>query len=117
MLISFELSMPGANSWNGKWSGDGKCYAIVRSYRKPMFKLGYYSYSFGDGWRAAVTVRECSPAAARKLRKQSRGFCGYDWMVDRIVNYGKILNDAQLAELLKPASPESKPATPEAKRL
>ena len=89
MLISFELSMPGNNAWNGKWSGEGRCYVIVRGLRSPP-KLGYYSYSFGDGWRAAVTVREVSSSAAAKLRKQSAGFCGYDWMVDSIINEGDI---------------------------
>src|SRR6266700_1053018 len=83
MLVSFELSMPGNSAWNGRWSGDGVCYAQVRSYRKALpFKLGYYDYDFGDGWRASVTVREITSTAATKLRKQSQGFCGYDWMID-----------------------------------
>ena len=54
------------------------------------FRLGYYSYDFGDGWRAGVTVREITSTAARKLRKQSRGFCGYNWMVDEITTHGRI---------------------------
>ena len=29
MILSFTLSMPGNNSWNGKWSGAGKLYAKV----------------------------------------------------------------------------------------
>jgi len=92
MMISFALSMPGNNAWSGKWSGDGNCYAIVKSFRKMpnTFKLGYYDYSFGDGWRAGVTVREITSGAAAKLRKQSRGFCGYDWMVQEIVTLGRI---------------------------
>ena len=92
MLISFELSMPGNNAWNGRWSGEGSLYAIVKSYRRmpTTFKLGYYDYDFGDGWRAAVTVREVSRGAAQKLRKQSRGFNGYDWMVDEITVHGRI---------------------------
>jgi len=93
MMISFELSMPSNNAWNGRWSGDGQCYAIVKSYRRmpTTFKLGYYDYNFGDGWRAAITVREITRGAAAKLRKQSQGhLCGYDWMVDDIVTYGRI---------------------------
>ncbi len=92
MLISFELSMPGNNAWNGRWSGEGTCYAIVKSFRKmpATFKLGSYGYSFGDGWCANVTVREITKPAADKLRKQSKGFNGYDWMVDEITTLGRI---------------------------
>ena len=100
MLMSFELSMPGVASWNGKWSGEKNMYVIVRSFGKKAPKIGYYGYSFGDGWRAAVTVREVTSAAARKLRKDSAGFCGYDWMVDSIISHGKILNDSQRKELI-----------------
>ena len=99
MLISFELSMPGVASWNGKWSGEGRCYVVVRSFGKAKPKLGYYHYNFGDGWAAGVTVREVTSGAAKKLRKQSAGFCGYDWMVDSIVMHGKILYSAQEKEL------------------
>ena len=34
MMISFDLSMPSNNSWNGKWSGEGRLYAKVMSFRK-----------------------------------------------------------------------------------
>ena len=91
MLISFELSMPGNRSWNGKWSGEGNCYAMVKTFNKGKEpKLGYYTYNFGDGWMAAVTVREITGPAAKMLRKKSRGFCGYDWMVDSILSHGEI---------------------------
>lgn len=95
MLISFELSMPGRNSWNGKWSGQENCYAIVRSFGKKHPKLGLYEYNFGDGWRAQVAVREVTSPAARNLRKQSKGFCGYDWMVDSIIRDGDIYGPTQ----------------------
>lgn len=97
MIISFELSMPGCNSWNGRWSGENEPYAKVINFRTPpkRFKLGYYSYDFGDGWRAGVTVREVDAATARKLRKQSRGFCGYDWMIDSIRCDGAIYGPTQ----------------------
>ena len=29
-IVLFTLSMPGRNSWNGRWSGEGKKYNIVR---------------------------------------------------------------------------------------
>lgn len=95
MLISFELSMPGVNSWNGRWSGRDKVHAIVKTFTKNHPKLGYYSYDFGDGWRAGITVREVTVPAAKMLRKQSSGFCGYDWMVDSIISDGDIYGPTQ----------------------
>lgn len=107
MLISFELSMPGNNSWNGKWSGEGRKYVRivnVGASKKAAAKYGalvqtgYFSYDFGDGWRAGVTVTEVDAVAARKLRKQSAGFCGYEWMIESIRYNGKILSDKQRRE-------------------
>lgn len=93
MLIAFELTMPGRNSWDGKWSGEDRCYVIVKGLRKPP-ELRSYGYNFGDGWYARVAVFEVSPTTARKLRKQSNGFCGYDWMVDSIIRDGAIYASA-----------------------
>ncbi len=96
MNLVFSLSMPGNNSWNGKWSGDGKPYLIVKNYRKEPLVNGEsligksFGYNFGDGWYANVSVREAENYDAKKLRKLSAGFCGYDWMVDSILKYGKI---------------------------
>ena len=98
MLLSFELSIPRNNSGNGKWSGEGECYAQIRSFRKNAPKFGYYTYNFGDGWCAGITVREVTSSCAKLLRKQSLGFCGYDWMIDSIVDYGEILNTSQRKE-------------------
>lgn len=101
MNIAFVLTMPGNNSWNGKWSGDGKLFAVVKSFRKPpvvgdMKIVGHrFGYDFGDGWCANVSVVEVSPADARKFRKNSSGFYGYNWMIDSILQYGKIYADHQ----------------------
>ena len=95
--MSYELSMPSNNAWNGRWSGENDLYAVVRRYDvapTPDGKQlagGYFTYSFGDGWAAAITVREVTPGAAAKLRKQSKGFCGYEWMIDSIERHGAIL--------------------------
>jgi len=91
-LIAFELSMPRNNSWNGRWSGDAECFAIVRNIRakKSIPELTSYGYNFGDGWFARVDVREVSAAEARRLRKASKGFCGYNWMIDSIIWHGEI---------------------------
>ncbi len=110
MIISFELSMPGRNSWNGRWSGEESVYAIVKSFRTlpKNLKLGYYSYDFGDGWRAGVTVREATSGTARMLRKKSRGFCGYEWMVDSILSDGAIYGPTQPKPVLTTTTGETK---------
>lgn len=96
MLISFELSMPSNNAWNYRWIGQDDLYAVVKSFRKmpeadgkPIVG-GRFSYNFGDGLVAAVTVREVTSSAAARIRKQSKGFCGYNWMIDSILSWGAI---------------------------
>ncbi len=100
MLLSFTLSMPGVNSWDGRWSGEKSLYVVVRNLGRgksateraqAILDTGYYSYSFGDGWRAGVSVREVTSSEARKLRKISSGFHGYDWMVDSIIAHREII--------------------------
>jgi hypothetical protein len=99
MLLSYELSMPSNNSWNGRWSGQDDLHAVVRSYRTmPMINGkqlagSLFTYSFGDGWVAAITIREVTSSAAAKIRKDSKGFCGYEWMIDSILRWGRILAD------------------------
>lgn len=85
--------MPGNNAWNGKWSGEGNLYVKVINLGKSkkaiakgreILDKGYFSYSFGDGWRAGISVKEVGAKESGKLRRKSKGFCGYDWMVDSI---------------------------------
>ena len=99
MILVFILSMPENNAWNGKWSGGGKFYAKVEnlgSSKRAVSEAGKilegqpYDYDFGDGWTAMITVSEVDAKGAREARKASRGFCGYDWMVDSIIRHGKI---------------------------
>lgn len=106
MILSFRLTMPNVNSWNGKWSGEGKKYIITKRFLKKdielandLVKTGYYHYNFGDGWSAGIYVEEVDSRQAAKLRKLSVGFCGYDWMVESILKYGKILNSLQQKQL------------------
>jgi hypothetical protein len=97
LLISFELSMPRNNAWNGRWTGEGKVYAVVRSFEELPQAEGkpiagrHFTYSFGDGWVAAIDVRQVTPAQSDKLREQSVGFCGYEWMIESILRHGKIV--------------------------
>lgn len=99
MLVAFILGMPSNNSWNGRWSGEAKIYAVVKQFsdakknqerNSKILAKGYYSYNFGDGWRASVEVRKVDTNEARKLRRQSAGFCGYEWMIETILEHGEI---------------------------
>ncbi len=102
MILAFTLSMPGVNSWNGKWSGEGRLYAKVINFgrtKKAIAKaseildIGYFRYNFGDGWSAGVKVTEVDAKEAAKIRRNSKGFYGYDWMIESIKN--KLLIETQ----------------------
>lgn len=97
--LIFILEMPGNNSWNGRWSGEGKLYALVKkvSAKKAEALDGKsFSYNFGDGWRASVRVHASRDAIdTRQAKKNSRGFCGYDWMVASILSDGAIYGPTQ----------------------
>lgn len=95
--ILFTLSMPNNNSWNGKWSGEGSFYGIIRASdedkAKTILDNGSYYYNFGDGWCASVSVEEISKKDVKGTQKKLKGFCGYDWMVSSIIKHGKIQAD------------------------
>lgn len=85
--VIFELSMPSNNAWNGKWSGEGGDYTVAKRIAVAKFDSlkPRYTYNFGDGWIAAVRVREAAPR-----EKASNRFCGYEWMIDSILKRGAI---------------------------
>lgn len=92
----FELSMPNRGSWNGGWSGALDKYVKHRQLPakgNPNVKDGAnHYYNFGDGWGANVSVRIVEGAKAKNQAiKGSKGFCGYDWMIDSILKHGKII--------------------------
>lgn len=92
-MILFTLSMPSISSWNGQWSGSGQKYQRVRRLPKEQelaLDGGRFTYAFGDGWVACVTTTQIDAKAAAKVRRQTDGFCGYDWMVNSIVKHGEI---------------------------
>lgn len=103
VIICYELSMPGRGSWNGAWSGESNLYAIIRRYKsqkaekraRSILERSAYSYSWTDGWCARVTVRQVNFADARRLRRESKGFCGYSWMVDSIESDQKIRTETE----------------------
>jgi len=91
--------MPFRNSWNGRWSGEGDLYAIVKNLgrsqkagrrAKEVIENQPYRYNWDDGWAACVKVYEIDVKEARRVRNKSKGFCGYDWMVDSILIYDMI---------------------------
>jgi hypothetical protein len=96
MNVAFLLTMPNNNAWNGKWTGEGKCYARVRAYSARDLKermgrlVGNHYYNFGDGWGANVQVKIVTPEEKRKLLKATAGFCGYEWMIDSLIQHGRI---------------------------
>lgn len=91
-MIVFELTMPHAASWNGKWSGeDRRWIRVKRDEAVPKDRWGNnYEYRWDDGWCACVDVKHMSAKEARKLEKMSAGFCGYDWMIRSIIDRGYI---------------------------
>lgn len=98
MILSFELTMPNVNTWNGRWSGQRSKFYIHKNVLKQVAKniLGdkeqnEWYYAFGDGWVAKVSVIKVSFNEKNKRKLISKGFAGYDWMVDEILKYGKIL--------------------------
>ena len=102
--VAFILTMPNVGSWNGKWSGESNLYAVVKKFggkkgaaRAESLKGDYY-YNFGDGWGANVEAKPIDGVTARKMKKASKGFCGYEWMIESILEYGKILADHQKPE-------------------
>ena len=96
MHFAFILTMPNNNAWNGRWSGEGKVYAKVKTFTTREFKeqllqrVGNHYHNFGDGWGANVEVKVVSLEEKRKLIKQSQGFCGYEWMINSIIDHGEI---------------------------
>jgi len=85
--LMFELSMPSNNAWNNKWSGADNKYTVAKTVTEKRAKAigNYYSYAFGDGWVAGVTVRKAKPR-----EKATNKFCGYNWMISSIIYNGEI---------------------------
>lgn len=98
-ILVFQLTMPKVGSWKGNWSAESESYVIVKNFgiskialqkTQEMLDIRQWHHNFGDGWVACVTARKVAPSEAKKLKKASSGFFGYDWMVDSIIKNGSI---------------------------
>lgn len=105
MNVCFTLTMPNRASWNGRWSGEDRFYAVIEKFRdtkkhrakaRELLEKGSWYYRWDDGWGAIITAKEVTPAEARTIRRKSNGFCGYEWMIKSILNYGAIYADHQI---------------------
>ena len=99
-MVVFILSMPHVASWNNKWSGEGKIYARLRKDNEvPVDYIDQsFEYRWKDGWGASVEVKKVDAKEAAKIRKCSVGFYGYDWMIDSIIDHGKIITPEDFIE-------------------
>lgn len=98
MILSYEITMPNAGSWNGKWTGSENLHFAFRNFSKKegeKFMEGEESrsfyYNFGDGWGANVKVKPMDLVTKKKIEKKNKGFMGYDWMIDSIHKHSKII--------------------------
>lgn len=99
-MIAFILTMPNRGSWNGRWSGENDLYAIVkpdRSVPKDIVGKSFW-YNWSDGWSTCVSVEKVDGKTGNWMRKKSRGFCGYNWMVESIIKKGSIEYESESEE-------------------
>lgn len=102
--------MPSKASWDGHWSGEGRPYVIVKTLFKKYYK-GYsidkildqkdFYYTWNDGWTACITAKRVDSKTATKLRSESVGFYGYDWMVESILKIGRIDRDYRNIQIIE----------------
>ncbi len=93
-MLSFQLTMPNNNSWNGQWTGDRKLYYQFRKVKKEQedeLNGKNFYYNFGDGWGANIHVEKIDSKEKNKRNRKTAGFCGYGWMIDEILKHGRIL--------------------------
>jgi hypothetical protein len=104
--VIFVLTMPGRNSWDGRWSGQDRPHNRVRTLRgQKIIELGLddqacsWEHSFGDGWVARVSARVLAPG---EKAPKSVGFAGYDWMIDNLLRFGTLSCKCEWADVPNP---------------
>jgi hypothetical protein len=106
MILTFRLIMLNVKTCNGRRSDEGRDHVRVVTFRgksgkakgQQILSHGSYRYNFGDGWWARIDVEQVSSSTAAKIRRSEPSFCGYNWMVDSIFQFGKILSTHQQNE-------------------
>lgn len=108
MILSFELTMPNIGSWNGQWTGQGSKYykhiSVSKSEGEKILEgkeRNSWFYDFEDGWGISVSVIRVLASEKNKRERISKGFCGYDWMIDEILYYNRILEKQLRSDLRK----------------
>lgn len=107
--LLFEYGHTNIGSWDRKWPGEGRVYAKSKKIYKEQeeflaskgisMKIGEqttFIHNFEDGWTAKVTVTVGRASDFADILKRSEGFLGYDWMIDNILEHGRILTQKEL---------------------
>ena len=74
-----------------KYSGSIFDRKVVSETPTGRFSKSWY-YRWNDGWGASVVAETVDSKLANKLRKESDGFCNYDWMINSIERIDEIKN-------------------------
>ena len=95
--LLFSLTMPNPPSWNGKWSLANEKHTRARAFSDTEFNnlpqniIGTHYYCWNDGWTAQINVSVTNSYEKKERHlKNSAGFCGYDWMIDSLIERGEI---------------------------
>lgn len=57
-----------------------------------------WQYSWGDDWRANIEAKAVSDVECSEMLSVNVGFCGYEWMLNSIIKYDKILTASEMKE-------------------
>lgn len=96
-MIIFTLTMYNANNRPMKTD---YLFAKVRPYKLAgHVQHTIYEYTFEEGNKVLIGVRESvDNKEPDRVRKQSAGFYGCDWMIDEIIQFGRIRSTEERRE-------------------
>lgn len=106
MNLCFTLTMPNRGSWNGRWSGEDDLYARIlilsdskagKAKAESILSKAPFYHRWSDGWGASIDVKLVDGKEARRIKSKSKGFSGYDWMIDNIQWHGSTLKPGETA--------------------
>lgn len=101
MLICFKLNLrPSATTPYSSTSEQfyARVINLTPKIAEKLLAPGWFTYCWEDGWSCGVDVSLVDAGEARKIRKKSNGFCGYDWMIDSLITDGRIITPTERAE-------------------